>query len=160
MTTTNDQSTTQRWLDRDSRAVWHPFTQHSAWLDDEPLVVARGEGMYLIDSDGRRYLDGFSSLWVTVHGHGVPEIDDAIKRQLDVLDHTTFLGSTHEPGIELAEKLVDRARRTDEGVLRRRRLVRVEAAFKMAYQAARNAASTDRSTHTSPRATTATRSAR
>ncbi len=137
MTTTNDQSTKQEWLARDSRAVWHPFTQHSAWLDDEPLVVARGEGMYLIDSEGRRYLDAFSSLWVTVHGHCVPEINDAIKRQLDVLDHSTFLGSTHEPGIELAEKLVALA---PQGLTKAffggDGASSVEAALKMAYQAA------------------------
>ena len=110
---------------RDLRHVWHPFTQHSAWPDDEPLVVERAEGMHLWDTDGNRYLDGVSSLWVTVHGHGVPEIDAAIRDQLDRLDHATFLGLTHEPGIELAERLLgDRAGRPDPGVLRRRRLVR------------------------------------
>ena len=54
---------------RDAAAVWHPFTQHARWLEDEPVVVDRAEGMYLWDADGRRYLDGVSSLWVTVHGH-------------------------------------------------------------------------------------------
>ena len=67
--------------------------------------------MYFWDTDGNRYLDGVSSLWVTVHGHGVPEIDAAVRAQLDRLDHATFLGLTHEPGIELAERLLgDRAR--------------------------------------------------
>ena len=125
---------------RDLASVWHPFTQHAMWAYDAPLVIARGEGMYLVDSDGRRYLDGVSSLWVTVHGHGVPEIDDAIRRQLGTLDHSTFLGLTHEPGIELAEKLLGTAPRSPQ-----RRLSKVfyagdgasavEAAIKMAFQA-------------------------
>ena len=125
---------------RDLASVWHPFTQHALWAEDSPLVIDRAEGMHLVDVDGRRYLDGVSSLWVTVHGHRVPQIDDAIRRQLDRLDHSTFLGLTHEPGIELAEKLLTTAPRNDA-----RRLTRVfyagdgasavEAAIKMAYQA-------------------------
>src|SRR3954463_11394473 len=94
---------------RDLRPVWHPFTAHSAWPDDEPLVIDRAEGMHLIDTDGNRYLDGVSSLWLTVHGHRVPEIDEAIRDQLDWLHHATFLGLTHEPGIALAEQLLDSA---------------------------------------------------
>src|ERR1700760_1158279 len=92
---------------RDLAAVWHPFTQHSLWEDDEPLVIERAEGMHLIDTDGKRYLDGVSSLWVSVHGHGVPEIDEAVRGQLAKVAHTTFLGLTHEPGIALAEQLVE-----------------------------------------------------
>jgi len=125
---------------RDLAHVWHPFTQHAAWAEDRPLVIDRGEGMYLVDTDGRRYLDGCSSLWVNVHGHRVPEVDDAIRRQLDRLAHSTFLGLTHEPGIGLAEKLLATAPGDDV-----RRLTRVfyagdgssavEAAIKMAFQA-------------------------
>src|ERR1700759_5714198 len=96
---------------RDLAAVWHPFTQHSVWEDDAPLVIDRAEGMHLIDADGRRYLDGCSSLWVSVHGHGVPEIDAAIREQLDKVAHSTFLGLTHEPGIALGEALLDTAPR-------------------------------------------------
>jgi adenosylmethionine---8-amino-7-oxononanoate aminotransferase len=124
-------------VNRDLAAVWHPFTQHAAWPDDEPLVIDRAEGVHLIDSDGRRFLDGVSSLWVTVHGHREPAIDAAIRDQLDRLDHSTFLGLTHEPGIALAEELL---RIAPAG------LTRVffagdgssaaEAAIKMAYQAA------------------------
>src|SRR5436190_16744359 len=94
------------WLKRDAASVWHPFTQHSLWLDDEPTVVDRAEGPWLYDVDGNRYLDGVSSLWVTTFGHRTPEIDDAIRAQLDRLDHTTFLGATHVPGIQLAERLL------------------------------------------------------
>ncbi len=124
---------------RDLASVWHPFTQHAQWGSDDPLVIDRGEGVHLIDSDGNRYLDGVSSLWVTVHGHGVPKIDEAIRAQLRRLDHSTFLGLTHEPGIELAERLLAAAPVGD------RRLAKVfyagdgasavEAAIKMAFQA-------------------------
>lgn len=91
---------------RDLAAVWHPFTQHALWPADEPLVIDRGSGVYLYDVDGNRYLDGVSSLWVTVHGHGEPAIDAAIRAQLGRLDHSTFLGLTHEPGIRVAEELL------------------------------------------------------
>jgi adenosylmethionine-8-amino-7-oxononanoate aminotransferase len=121
---------------RDLRHVWHPFTAHSAWPDDEPLVIERAEGMHLIDTEGNRYLDGVSSLWLTVHGHGVPEIDAAIRDQLDRLDHATFLGLTHEPGIALAEDLLDTA---PPGLSRvfyaGDGSSAVEAAIKMAFQA-------------------------
>jgi adenosylmethionine-8-amino-7-oxononanoate aminotransferase len=94
------------WLERDAAAVWHPFTQHSLWQGDEPTIVDRAEGPWLYDVAGNRLLDGVSSLWVTTFGHGTPEINDAIKAQLDRLDHATFLGATHVPGIELAERLL------------------------------------------------------
>jgi adenosylmethionine-8-amino-7-oxononanoate aminotransferase len=97
------------WLKRDAASVWHPFTQHSLWLDDEPTVVDRADGFWLVDVDGRRYLDGVSSLWVTTFGHRTPEIDAAIRDQLERLDHATFLGATHVPGIELAERLLGTA---------------------------------------------------
>jgi len=121
---------------RDLRHVWHPFTAHSAWPNDEPLVIERAEGMHLFDTDGNRYLDGVSSLWLSVHGHGVPEIDAAIRDQLTRLDHATFLGLTHEPGIELAERLLDTA---SDGLSRvfyaGDGSSAVEAAIKMAFQA-------------------------
>ncbi|MEO7981516.1 MAG: adenosylmethionine--8-amino-7-oxononanoate transaminase [Sporichthyaceae bacterium] len=121
---------------RDLRALWHPFTQHSSWPGDEPIVVDRAEGMHFWDTDGTRYLDGVSSLWVTVHGHAVPEIDAAVREQLARLDHATFLGLTHEPGIELAEKLLATA---PEGLTRvfyaGDGSSAVEAAIKMAFQA-------------------------
>jgi adenosylmethionine-8-amino-7-oxononanoate aminotransferase len=121
---------------RDLAGLWHPFTQHASWPADEPIVVDRAEGMHFWDTDGNRYLDGVSSLWVTVHGHRVPEIDDAVRRQLDRLDHATFLGLTHEPGIELAERLLATA---PHGLTRvfyaGDGSSAVEAAIKMAFQA-------------------------
>src|SRR5438874_9125128 len=92
----------------DKQYLWHPFTHMWSWLADEeqPLVITSAEGMYLIDSDGNRYLDGVSSLWCNVHGHRVPEIDAAIRAQLDKVAHTTMLGLANEPAILLAERLM------------------------------------------------------
>jgi adenosylmethionine-8-amino-7-oxononanoate aminotransferase len=122
---------------RDLAAVWHPFTQHALWPADEPLVIDRASGVYLYDTDGRRYLDGCSSLWVTVHGHGTPEINAAVAAQLERLDHSTFLGLTHEPGIRLAEELL---RVAPDGLSKvffaGDGSSAAEAAIKMAYQAA------------------------
>ena len=128
-----------QWRKRDAASVWHPFTQHSLWLDDEPTVVDRAEGPWLIDVDGHRYLDGVSSLWVTTFGHRTPEIDDAIRAQLDRLDHATFLGATHVPGIELAERLLASAPSADGPALSKVFFAgdgasAVEVALKMAYQ--------------------------
>ncbi len=90
----------------DKEQIWHPFTPMSLWLADDPLVIVAGEGFELIDSDGRRYLDGVSSLWCNVHGHRVPEIDAAITAQLGRIAHGTMLGLAGEAPIVLAEKLM------------------------------------------------------
>src|SRR5947208_3123855 len=91
----------------DKQHIWHPFTPMKLWLeDDEPLVITDADGMYLIDSDGNRYLDGVSSLWCNVHGHRVREIDDAIRAQLDKVAHSTLLGLANEPSILLADRLM------------------------------------------------------
>jgi adenosylmethionine---8-amino-7-oxononanoate aminotransferase len=128
---------TSELIGRDLSAVWHPFTQHSVWPSDEPLVIDGASGVRLIDSEGRSYLDGVSSLWVTVHGHGEPAINEAIRSQLERLDHSTFLGLTHEPGIRLAEELL---RVAPSGLSRvffaGDGSSAAEAAIKMAYQAA------------------------
>ncbi|HUS29734.1 MAG TPA: adenosylmethionine--8-amino-7-oxononanoate transaminase [Kofleriaceae bacterium] len=92
--------------------MWHPFTQHREWA---PLVIARGDGNFLIDTEGRRYLDGVSSLWCNVHGHHHPRLDAALRQQLDQLAHSTFLGLSHEPGIRLAAELLDVAPRGTTG---------------------------------------------
>jgi adenosylmethionine-8-amino-7-oxononanoate aminotransferase len=90
----------------DHHHLWHPFTPMKLWLESEPLVITAAEGMHLIDSDGRRYLDGVSSLWCNVHGHRVPQIDQAIRNQLDKVAHTTMLGLASEPAILLADRLM------------------------------------------------------
>src|SRR5689334_9402886 len=81
----------------DHAHVWHPFTQMQEWLAVDPLVIAAADGNYLIDADGRRYLDGVSSLWCNVHGHRHPAIDAAIRSQLDRVAHTTLLGLASPP---------------------------------------------------------------
>ncbi|MEM9493855.1 MAG: adenosylmethionine--8-amino-7-oxononanoate transaminase, partial [Myxococcota bacterium] len=93
----------------DKSHVWHPFTQMMEWNEDVPLVIERGEGNYLIDSEGRRYLDGVSSLWVNLHGHGRPEINAAIADQLAKIAHSTMLGLANVPATELARRLIDLA---------------------------------------------------
>jgi adenosylmethionine-8-amino-7-oxononanoate aminotransferase len=90
----------------DKTYVWHPFTQMADYVAEEPLIVERGEGTYLVDVDGRRYLDGVSSLWVTVHGHCKPELDAAIVDQLGRIAHSTLLGIGNVPSIELARRLI------------------------------------------------------
>jgi adenosylmethionine-8-amino-7-oxononanoate aminotransferase len=97
---------TQQLRQLDKQHIWHPFTQHQLWNNDDPLVITDARGMHLIDSDGNRYLDGVSSLWCNVHGHRVPEIDAAIRDQLDRVAHSTMLGLTNEPAILLAERLM------------------------------------------------------
>ena len=92
-------------LDRDH--LWHPFTQQQGWCEEEPLVIERAEGSHLIASDGRRYLDGVSSLWCTVHGHRHPGIDQAVRDQLGRVAHSTMLGLSHPGAAELAARLVD-----------------------------------------------------
>lgn len=88
----------------DQRVLWHPFTQQAEW---KPLVIVRGEGSYLFDQAGRRYIDGVGSLWCNLHGHRHPRLDRALHEQVDRLAHSTFLGLTHEPGIRLAAALLD-----------------------------------------------------
>jgi len=120
---------------RDQRHVWHPFTQMSDWLDGHPTVIERGEGNYLIDSDGRRYFDGISSMWVNLHGHDHPTIRRRVHEQLDRLAHSTLLGLASIPSIEVAERL---ARIAPEGLSRvfysDNGSTAVEIAIKLAYQ--------------------------
>jgi adenosylmethionine---8-amino-7-oxononanoate aminotransferase len=93
----------------DRAHLWHPFTQQRGWVEEEPLIVDRAEGTDLIDVSGRRYIDGVSSLWCNVHGHRHPRIDAAVREQLDRVAHSTMLGLSHAPGIELARRLVELA---------------------------------------------------
>ncbi len=124
-----------KWQKKDLKYIWHPFTQMRDWLQDEPLVIKEARGSYLKATDGRRYLDGVSSLWVNTHGHRKKEIDSAIRRQLDKVSHSTFLGLSNQPAVELAEILVKLAPAglkkvfySDNGS------TAVEIALKMAYQ--------------------------
>ena len=119
----------------DHAYLWHPFTQMQEWMADDPCIITRGDGHYLIDVHGRKYLDGVSSLWCNVHGHRVKELDDAIRAQLERIAHSTFLGLSHVTGIQLAQKLIEiaphglqRVFYSDSGA------TAVEIALKMAIQ--------------------------
>ncbi len=119
----------------DHAHVWHPFCQMSEFVADDAPIIATADGFELIDTEGRRYLDGVSSLWCNVHGHRVPEIDQAIREQLDQVAHSTLLGLSNVPSIQLAAELVRRAPRgltkvfySDDGA------TAVEVALKLAYQ--------------------------
>ena len=90
----------------DHTYLWHPFTQMQEWMGENPCIIDRGEGCYLYDIQGRKYIDGVSSLWCNVHGHRKKELDDALKSQIDRISHSTFLGLSHVPSIELARKLI------------------------------------------------------
>jgi adenosylmethionine-8-amino-7-oxononanoate aminotransferase len=91
----------------DRAHLWHPFTQQRDWAGEEPTIVERAEGTDLLDTRGNRYIDGVSSLWCNVHGHRRPEIDAAIRDQLDRVAHSTMLGLSHPGAIELARRLVE-----------------------------------------------------
>lgn len=119
---------------RDAARVWHPFTQH-AWAEP-PLPVVGAQGAWLVLEDGRRLLDGISSWWTCLHGHGHPRLVEAVARQARALDHVHFAGCTHAPAVETAERLVALAPRgltraffSDNGS------TAVEVALKMALQA-------------------------
>jgi adenosylmethionine---8-amino-7-oxononanoate aminotransferase len=92
--------------DKDHRHLWHPFTQMKDWLAEEPVIIESGEGAILRDTKGREYIDANSSIWTNLHGHRHPAITQAIKDQLDQIAHSSFLGLSNGPAIQLAEKLV------------------------------------------------------
>ena len=91
------------------RYIWHPFTQMKDWEKETPIIIERGKGGYLYDIDGNRYLDGVSSIWVNLHGHRKPVLDQAIRHQINKISHSTLLGLTNVPAIQLAKKLIEQA---------------------------------------------------
>jgi adenosylmethionine-8-amino-7-oxononanoate aminotransferase len=91
-------------IDRDRALLWHPYTQMKT--QRPPLAIARGEGVYLYTEDGRRLLDGISSWWVNIHGHSHPRLNKALADQADRIEHVIFAGATHQPAVDLAERLV------------------------------------------------------
>jgi adenosylmethionine-8-amino-7-oxononanoate aminotransferase len=95
----------EEWAKRDAAVVWHGFTQMACYTDNAPVIVESAAGHELVDVDGRRYLDAISSLWVTTLGHHVPELDQAVRDQLDRVAHSTMLGNGNRITIELAEAL-------------------------------------------------------
>ncbi|MBF0275713.1 MAG: adenosylmethionine--8-amino-7-oxononanoate transaminase [Nitrospinae bacterium] len=128
-------TTTNQYKALDKQYIWHPFTQMQEFTEEENLVIERGEGHYLFDTDGNKYFDGYSSLWVNIHGHNHPALNAAIKEQLEKVSHSTLLGSSNIPSILLAEKLINNSPEklqkvfySDDGS------TSVEVALKMAYQ--------------------------
>ncbi|HUW18075.1 MAG TPA: adenosylmethionine--8-amino-7-oxononanoate transaminase [Sedimentisphaerales bacterium] len=126
---------TKKLIGLDKKYLWHPFTQMADWLKSEPVIIDSAEGFHLIDTEGKRYIDGVSSLWCNVHGHRVKKIDDAIKAQMDKVSHSTLLGLGQTRSIELSERLIEVAPPglkkvfySDSGA------TAVEIALKMAYQ--------------------------
>jgi adenosylmethionine-8-amino-7-oxononanoate aminotransferase len=135
----------------DRQFLWHPFTPMKPWCEEKEIVVIeRGEREFLIDTQGRRYIDGVSSLWCNVHGHCVPELDEAVRAQLGRIAHTTLLGLANVPSVLLGKRLVElmqargigleRVFYSDDGS------TAVEVACKMAYQFWRNVPSRDAKT--------------
>ncbi|MBL0225483.1 MAG: adenosylmethionine--8-amino-7-oxononanoate transaminase [Geobacteraceae bacterium] len=127
--------TTSQLREWDKQHVWHPFTQMQDWEQEEPIVITRGEGSWLIDSEGKRYLDGVASMWTNVHGHCRRELNEALKAQVDRLEHSTLLGLAGEQSIILARRLaeitpagLDRFFYSDNGS------TAMEVAVKMAFQ--------------------------
>ena len=127
-----DKETLVEW---DKRYLWHPFTQMQEWLAEEPVIIERGEGCYLIDIAGNRYIDGIASMWTNVHGHNHPALNTALKAQIDKIAHATLLGYSNVPAIQLAQKLVEltpaglnKVFYSDNGS------TAVEVALKIAYQ--------------------------
>lgn len=126
------------WIEKSKTYLWLPFTQMKDY-EQHPLVIESGEGIFLTDVNGKTYYDGYSSLWLNVHGHRKKEIDDAIRAQLERIAHSTLLGAANIPAIALAEKLIEwtpshltRVFYSDSGA------EAVEIALKIAFQYWRN----------------------
>ena len=126
---------TADWLARDAAVVWHGFTQMATYADTSPVIAERAEGHEIIDVAGRRYLDAISSLWVTTLGHRVPELDQALRDQVDRVAHTTLLGNGNRVVVEFAEALVPRLPMDRAHLLfASDGAVAVEQALKIAFQ--------------------------
>ena len=124
----------QELIEKSKKYLWLPFTQMKDY-DENPLIIESGSGIKVKDIDGKEYYDGFSALWLNVHGHRKKELNEAIKRQLDKIAHSTLLGMTNVPATELAEKLIElspdkltRVFYSDSGA------EAMEIALKMAFQ--------------------------
>lgn len=135
VSTVSTHYTTQQLQAWDKQYVWHPFTQMQDWLSEDSPVIVAGEGSWLIDSDGNRYLDGVASMWTNVHGHSHPVLNRALAEQAAKIEHATLLGLSGEQSILLAKRLTEiapvgltRVFYSDNGS------TAVEVGLKMAYQ--------------------------
>jgi lysine---8-amino-7-oxononanoate aminotransferase len=121
-------------IEKSKKYLWLPFTQMKEY-DENPFIIESGNGIKVKDIEGKEYYDGFSALWLNVHGHRKKELDEAIKKQLDKIAHSTLLGMSNVPATELAEKLIEispekltRVFYSDSGA------EAMEIALKMAFQ--------------------------
>ncbi len=128
------------WPQKDQRFVWHPFTQMKEWERETPTVIVKGEGVRLTDITGKTYLDGTSSLWVNLHGHNHPVLNQALIDQIHDISHSTLLGLANRPSIALAERLIQIAPVSEEAPRRLSKVfysdngsTAVEIALKMAF---------------------------
>ncbi|RLB09550.1 MAG: adenosylmethionine--8-amino-7-oxononanoate transaminase, partial [Deltaproteobacteria bacterium] len=119
----------------DKKYIWHPFTQMQEYVREDVVIIEEGEGVILKDIDGNEYIDGVSSLWTNVHGHRKKELDEALKKQIDKIAHSTLLGISNVPAVKLAKRLVEitpygleKVFYSDSGA------TAVEIAIKMAFQ--------------------------
>ena len=141
-------ATAAEWAGRDAAAVWHGFTQMAAYEDSTPVIVERGEGNYVYDTDGRRYLDAISSLWVITLGHADADLNRAAHEQLDLISHSTLLGNGNVAAIRLAEALTEVVPVTDPHFLfASDGAAAVEQAVKIAFQYWHNQGVTDRTAY-------------
>ena len=144
---TSKSGVAEGWIERDRASVWHGFTQMATYADNRPVIVERAEGHWLIDVDGRRYLDAISSVWLSTFGHRVPELDQAVHEQLDRIAHSTMLGNGNRVVVELAEALAKVVPLEDPRFLfASDGAAAVEQATKIAFQYWRNLGTTDRTT--------------
>jgi adenosylmethionine-8-amino-7-oxononanoate aminotransferase len=130
-----DERRRQMLLEKDRKYIWHPFTQMKDYAHRDHILIERAEGPFLYGADGQRYYDTVSSWWLNVHGHNHPRLNQAVRRQLEDMEHVIFSGFTHAPAIELAERLVaitppglDKVFYSDNGS------TSVEVALKMSFQ--------------------------
>jgi len=119
----------------DKTYVWHPFTQMAEYVKFEPIIIEKGQGCWLYDIDGRKYLDAVGSIWCNVHGHNVKELNEALIEQVNKIAHSTLLGLSNVPAILLAKRITEIAPKglnhvfySDDGS------TAMEVALKMAYQ--------------------------
>jgi adenosylmethionine-8-amino-7-oxononanoate aminotransferase len=136
----------RQWIEDDRAHCWHPFTRQAEWCQNDPLLLAKGQGVWLWDTEGRRYFDGNSSIWTNIHGHRHPILDAAVAAQLGEVAHTSYLGFAHPRASELATKLcgifpkgtLERVFFSDDGS------TAVECAVRMALQYRMNMGETAR----------------
>lgn len=125
-------------IERDKKVIWHPYTQMKNALPIVPII--RGEGVYVFDENGNKYIDAVSSWWVNIHGHAHPYIAEKVAKQLNKLEHVIFAGFTHEPAVQLAERLLDiLPGRQDKVFYSDNGSTAVEVALKMCLQYFNNA---------------------